>query len=251
MKILICKNCDFEFEGKFCPNCSQSQLANHRLNFKGVVSEFFDTIFNFEKGLGYTFWNLIKQPHFVAQSFIEGKRKRFTSPVKYFVISTIIQALFAYFTISSSIGFPSIEFSFLSAETNQNINYWNQLITFDYPILLGVINTLVWTVLLYILFKKTSYNFTELLVSSLYFYGTIFILINLITIAYKPLTKSFLPIELVSFIGFAYITFAYFGFFRSVHLFWRVIKIIIVFFGLFIFRMLIFPLILDGLFTIN
>ncbi len=251
MKITTCKNCDFEFEGKFCPNCSQSQLANYRLNFKGVVSEFFDTIFNFDKGLWYTFWNLLKQPHFVAQNFIEGKRKRFTSPVKYFVISTIIQALVAYLVLSDSTNIPTTDFFFLTEQTNQNIKYWGELITFEYPVFLGIISTIVWTILIYILFKKSNYNFTELLVTSLYFYGTIFILINLISIAYKPLTNNNLPMSLVSFIGFAYMIFAYFHFFKRVNLVWRVIKIIIVFFGLFLFRMLIFPLILDGLFTIK
>jgi len=251
LKIISCKNCDFEFEGKFCPNCSQSQLANYRLNFKGVVSEFFDTIFNFDKGLWYTFWSLLKQPHFVAQSFIEGKRKRFTNPVKYFVISTIIQAFVVYLFLGDSTDIPTVEFSFLSQETNQNIKYWGELMTFDYPVILGIISTLVWTILIYIFFKKSNYNFTELLVSSLYFYGTIFILINLISVAYKPFTHDNIPMGLVSFIGFSYMTFAYFHFFKRVHLFWRVIKIIIVFFGIFIFRMLIFPLILDGLFIIN
>ncbi|WP_345272195.1 DUF3667 domain-containing protein [Flaviramulus aquimarinus] len=248
---ITCKNCNFEFEGKFCPNCSQNQFANYRLNFKGVIIEYFDSIFNFDKGLLYTFWNLLKQPHFVAQSFIDGKRKQFTSPVKYFVISTIIQALFAYLILSNSANFPAIEFSFLSEETNQSIKYWNQIMTFDYPIVLGITSTFVWTVLIYILFKKSNYNFTEILVSSLYFYGTIFILINLITIVYKPLTNSFLPMELVSFIGFTYMTFAYFNFFKRVHIFWRITKIISVFIGLFIFRLLIFPLIIGSLFLIN
>lgn len=248
--MIICKNCDLKYEGKFCPNCSQSQLANYRLNFKGVVIDFFDNIFNFDKGLLFTFWNLLKQPHFVAQSFIEGKRKRFTSPVKYFVISTIIQALVAYLILNDSTSIPTIEFSFLSEETNQSIKYWGELMTFNYPVILGIITTIVWTILIYIFFKKSKYNFTELLVSSLYFYGTIFILINLFSIAYKPITNDNIPMSLVSFIGFAYMIFAYYNFFKRVHIFWRVTKIISVFFGLFIFRMLIFPLILDGLFPI-
>lgn len=251
MTTITCKNCDFEFEGKFCPNCSQSQHANHRLNPKEVVSEFIDTIFNFDKGLWYTFWNLLKQPHFVAQSFIEGKRKRFTNPVKYFVISTIIQALFAYLFLGDSTDIPTVEFPFLSQATNQSIKYWGELMTFEYPIILGVISALVWTVLIYILFKKSKYNFTELLVSSLYFYGTIFILINLISVVYKPFTHENIPMGLVSLTGFAYMTFAYFNFFKRVRPLWRLIKIIIVFFGLFIFRMLIFPLILDGLFLMH
>lgn len=251
MRTITCKNCDFEFEGKFCPNCSQSQLANYRLNFKGVVSEFFDTLFNFDKGLWYTFWNLLKQPHFVAQNFIDGKRKRFTSPVKYFVISTIIQAIVVYLFLRDSTNLPTTKFFFLSEETNQNIKYWGEIMTFDYPVFLGIISTLVWTILIYILFKKSNYNFTELLVSSLYFYGTIFILINLISIAYKPLTNDNLPMSLVSFIGFAYMTFAYFRFFKQVNFVWRVVKIIMVFIGLFLFRMLVFPLVLNWFFPLN
>lgn len=251
MKTITCKNCDFEFEGKFCPDCSQSQLANNRLKFTSVVSEFFDTIFNFDKGLWYTFWSLIKQPHIVAQNFIEGKRKRFTNPVKYFVISTIIQAIVAYLFLSDSTSIPTIDFFFLPDETNQNIKYWGELLTFNYPVLLGIISTLIWTVLIYLLFRKSKYNFTELLVSSLYFYGTIFILINLISIVYKPLTNDNLPMNLVSVIGFVYMTFAYFNFFKGVSVVWRLLKIFIVFFGMFVFRMLILPLILDSLFPIN
>jgi predicted neutral ceramidase superfamily lipid hydrolase len=167
------------------------------------------------------------------------------------VISTIIQAIVAYLFLSDSTSIPTIDFFFLPDETNQNIKYWGELLTFNYPVLLGIISTLIWTVLIYLLFRKSKYNFTELLVSSLYFYGTIFILINLISIVYKPLTNDNLPMNFVSVIGFVYMTFAYFNFFKGVSAVWRLLKIFIVFFGMFVFRMLILPLILDSLFPIN
>lgn len=251
MSNIICKNCDQAFDGHYCPNCSQAKTGNSRLHFKNVVREFVDSLFNFDRGLVYTFWNLLKRPHFVARSFIEGKRKRFTSPVKYFILFSILQALFVYLFLDREEGIPSIRFPFLSDETNQGMDAWNQIVTLDYPILLGIINVFVWTVMVYILFKKSKYNFTELLVTSLYFYGTIFILINFSAVIYNPIMHKTLPSEWVSLLGFGYMLFAYIPFFKEESVYRRLIKIILVFMGLFVFRIFILPISMAWLFPIN
>ena len=238
----ICKNCGSTFEGNYCSNCSQHRLANNRLNLKDVIEEFLDTLFNFDRGLIYTFGNLLIRPALVALNFIEGRRKRFTSPVKYFVISTIIQALAIYLISNQATDIPGIEFPFVSDETNRIVEYWGQNLTFNFPILLGIFTTIVWTFLVYVLFAPSHYNFTEIMVSSLYFYGTIFILINLLTLIYQPFTQENLPMDWVSALGFVYIMFAYMQFFKNTPILWRIVKIVLVFILLFFFRLLLLPL---------
>lgn len=243
METILCKNCDTSFTGRYCPNCTQSVEANSRLSFKQVVLDFFDTIFNLDKGFFYTIWNLLKRPGFVAQSFIDGKRKRFTNPVKYFIISTAAQALTLYFFAPEEQNIPSMHFPFLSIEMNENIHLWNQLLSLNYPILIGLINLVFWAVLLYFLFRKLKYNLTELLAILMYFYGTVFLILYMISMIYTPLSQKNVPIELVSFLGAGYMIYAFLNFYKKGSISWRIPRIILVLLALFVFRffILLFP----------
>lgn len=251
MKRIICKNCDFPFEGAYCPICAQSIKANDRLTIKNIVSDFFDTVFNFDKGFFYTFWSLLKQPGVVARSFIQGKRKRFTNPVKYLIIATAIQALFEYIFMYEEQGVPFTNYSFLSNSMNQNMHLWNESMTLNYPILFGIINLLFWPIPLYFLFKKLKYNFSELIVSMMYFYGTIVILIELMVMIYTPITKRNIPIELVSLLATIYLTYAFLNFYRKDTISWRIPRIAVVLIILLAFRMFILPFSLAWLFPLN
>ena len=248
LETIDCKNCNTQFEGNYCPNCSQSVEGNSRLEYKQIVTDFMDTVFNLDKGFFYTVWNLLKRPGFVAQSFIDGKRKMFTNPVKFFIIATAIQALIEYLFMYKEEGVPYTSFSFLSEGMNQNMHLWNEALTLDYPILAGVVNLLIWPLPLYFLFRKLDYNFTELIASMLYFYGTIVILIEAMVVFYIPIMKKNIPIAFVSLLGTCYMIYSFSSFFRKGSISWRIPRIIISLLCLFVFRMFLFSFLLAWLF---
>ena len=248
---MICKNCDYEFHGKYCPNCSQSVKANSRLTFKNIIADFFDTVFNLDRGFFFTFWNLLKQPVFIIQGFINGKRKRFTNPVKYLIITTAIQALSESIIMFEEQGIPFTSFSFLSNELNQNMHLWNQSLTLDYPILFGIINLLVWPIPFYFLFKKLKHNIPELIAVMIYIYGTVVILIQIMAFIHNPLTGKNMSIELVSFMATVYMIYVLLKFYRRGSISWRIPRIIIAMIFLFVFRMFILPFSLAYFFPLN
>lgn len=251
MKTINCKNCDFKFAGKYCPNCSQSATANVRLTFKSITRDFLDTVFNLDKGFIYTFLSLLQQPGFVVRSFINGKRKNFTNPTKYFIIATAIQALGEYLFLYEKDGIPFRTYSFLSNELNQNMQLWNQTLTLDYPILSGIINLIIWPIPFYFLFERLKYNIPELISAMIYFYGTIVILIIAITTVHNPIKGKNLPIELVSSLATIYMLYALFSFYKKGSISWRIPRIIIGMLFLFIFRMFMLPLSLAYIFPLT
>lgn len=250
MKTENCKNCDTHFKGNYCPICAQSINANKRLTFGNVATDFFENIFNLDRGFFHTFLNLLKRPGYVAQIFIDGKRKRLTSPGKYIILATAIQALFEYIFMYENQGVPFRSFSFLSESMNRNMHLWNQIFTLDYPLVFGLVNLLVWPIPLYFLFRKLNYNMTELITSMMYFYGTIVILIELMVMIYSPLTKENIPIELVSLLATTYMVYAFLSFFKKGSISWRIPRIIVALLFLFIFRMFLLPFTMAWLFPI-
>lgn len=248
---MICKNCNFEFNGTYCPNCSQSAKANNRLTFKSIIADFLDTVFNLDKGFIYTFWNLLKQPGFVTRSFINGKRKNFTNPTKYLIIATAIQALVEYLIMYKEQGIPFTSFFFLSDKLNENMHLWNQTLTLDYPILFGIINLMIWPIPFYFLFKELKNNMPELIATMMYFYGTIVILIQAMSFIHNPITEKNLPIELVSLLATVYMLYGLFSFYQKGSISWRIPRIIVAMLFLFVFRLFLLPVSLAYFFPLN
>jgi hypothetical protein len=248
---MICKNCDFDFNGKYCPNCSQSAKANSRLTFKNIIGDFLDTVFNLDKGFIYTFWNLLKKPGFVTRSFINGKRKNFTNPAKYLIITTAIQALSEYIIMYEDQGVPFTRFFFLPSEINESMHLWNETLTLNYPILFGIINLMVWPIPLYFLFKKLKNNIPELIATMMYFYGTIVILIQIMAFVYVPTAGKNLPIELVSLLATIYMLYGLMSFYKKGSISWRIPRIIIAMMFLLAFRLFILPFMLAFFFPLN
>ena len=251
MKKIICKNCDFEFIGSYCPNCSQSVKANSRLTFKNIINDFFDNVFNLDKGFFFTIWNLLKQPRFILQGFISGKRKKFTNPVKYLIIATAIQALSQSIIMFKEQGIPFTSFSFLSNQFNQNMHLWHQSMTLDYPILFGIINLLFWPIPFYFLFKKLKHTIPELIAVMMYIYGTIVILIQIIAFIHNPLTGKNMPIELVILLATGYLIYVLLKFYKRGSISWRIPRIIIAMMFLFAFKIFILPFSMAYLFPLK
>ena len=98
---LECKNCHQVFAGYYCPSCGQRTIANYRLSWKDVFSDFIDNVFNLDKGFLFTLWNVLIRPGKVGRAFINGERKKYTSPIRYLIIAVAVQALFDYWLIAA------------------------------------------------------------------------------------------------------------------------------------------------------
>ena len=92
-KEIICKNCDTIFTGNFCPACSQSAGAG-RINAHYILHDIVHSVFHVDKGLPYTFFQLVKNPGKALLEYLKGKRVLFFKPFSYVIILSTISSLF-------------------------------------------------------------------------------------------------------------------------------------------------------------
>ena len=92
MAQLECKNCYNQFEGNFCPKCGQA-FTVHRINAAYFLHDIPHSILHVDKGLPYTFKQLITHPAKALREYLEGKRVRFFRPFGYVVIMSAVCSL--------------------------------------------------------------------------------------------------------------------------------------------------------------
>src|SRR5262245_40247748 len=80
-----CLNCGHTVAGKYCPNCGQA-ISVGRISWKSFLEELVHLVTHAERSLLGTSWQLLKKPGKVLDEYIGGKRKKYQSPVAFFLI---------------------------------------------------------------------------------------------------------------------------------------------------------------------
>lgn len=82
-----CACCATPQTGPYCAYCGQHFLEGGRLTFRVLWAEFARRTLNFDDGLLYTARTLVTGgPGVVARRYVDGERRRFTSPITFFAI---------------------------------------------------------------------------------------------------------------------------------------------------------------------
>ncbi|MDH5598547.1 MAG: DUF3667 domain-containing protein [Cyclobacteriaceae bacterium] len=174
MKHIQCKNCDFQFEGNYCPQCGQN--ANiERYNLKYLYKILLESL-DLERGFLSTIFSLLYKPGLSIRLFIHGKRVGFYNSLKLFFISGAIASLitFKFDLFNTNIG----PLDFLSLPDQENYNYISgKYFTFFTLDALPLFSLFTW-----IIFRKKGYNFSENFILNIYIASAQFIL----TILYSP-----------------------------------------------------------------
>ena len=86
-----CKNCDIELQPHydFCPKCSQKTKL-HRLSMHEVVHEGIHYFTHADKGLFQLIRDLTIKTGTVAREYAEGKRKKYFSPLNFFLLAATL-----------------------------------------------------------------------------------------------------------------------------------------------------------------
>ncbi|MCB0402749.1 MAG: DUF3667 domain-containing protein [Flavobacteriales bacterium] len=85
-----CKNCHTEFKGteRFCPNCGQKNIE--KLNLKYILGQFVEDVFNWDSKFFTTLKYLILKPGFLSKEFIAGRRVRYVSPIRLYLVLSVL-----------------------------------------------------------------------------------------------------------------------------------------------------------------
>ena len=95
---MICKNCQHDFEGKFCNNCGQSSSVQ-KINSEELLNEISSGVFQVNRGLLFTVKELFTRPGYTIREYLNGKRKNHFKPIAYaLTLSTL------YFLITQITG---------------------------------------------------------------------------------------------------------------------------------------------------
>jgi hypothetical protein len=184
-----CKNCNKEVNSKFCPECGQPTNLK-RIDGKYIIHEI-EHVLHFERGILYTIRELSTNPGQNIRNYLLENRSRLVKPIIFIIITSLIYTILNHlFHIEDGY----VKFHEAKDETSSavaSIVKWVQGHYGYANIMMGVFIAL-W---LKVFFKKSNYNFFEILIMLCFVMGmgmlifSIFVIVqgithfNLMTIA--------------------------------------------------------------------
>jgi len=94
-----CISCDAKLTGLFCHQCGQKS-DDYRRSVFSLVTERFASIFSLENRMWRTWLSLLTRPGKAAREFADGKRTKWTSPVRIYLAMSIV--LFGYMSLTET-----------------------------------------------------------------------------------------------------------------------------------------------------
>jgi Protein of unknown function (DUF3667) len=184
-----CKNCNNSFVGKFCNQCGQKASVNE-LRLHDLLHETWHSITHTDNGILRLIKDLFFRPKTVYLNYFSGQRKKYFSPVTFFLLSVAI-LLF--------LGLKVFDYEDYKFKTLNEFGRYALLETKFKTILLLPFEILM----TWILFFK-RYNLAKNIVFWLYLNGFLFTIKIILTPLYFPFIyhKSFfdISIQLIQFI---------------------------------------------------
>ncbi len=82
----VCKNCNFSFSGKFCNSCGQKASVKE-LTLPDLLHETWHSLTHTDSGILRLIRDLFFHPKSVYINYFSGQRKKYFSPVTFFLIT--------------------------------------------------------------------------------------------------------------------------------------------------------------------
>ncbi len=164
-----CKNCGQPVQDLYCSHCGQ-KIVVERITFSFLWSEIFHFFTHIEHGFLYTSFRMLVAPGKTVTSFIDGKRKKYQSPVSYYLIWVTIFILFLYWmevTFGENTVINYADYWGPSGATKLAISHLSFILTIIIPFQ---------ALYLYLLVTRHQYNYFESLVAAIYLVGSVIML---------------------------------------------------------------------------
>lgn len=188
-----CKNCAHPISGNYCKNCGQATTIG-RIDFQAFVLELFSSFFNYTKRLPFTLLQMLTNPGASMLEYLGGARKKYQSPISYFVSSLVLYFLYVKYILPSFDELKNLKITTdeISHSTAGTLNGTPGL-TY---LLLGM-SAIGWLVcgLNWGEKGKRPFNFYESVVVFAYIYGTNFFLDPIIVTLEIPLLRIIMQIS--------------------------------------------------------
>lgn len=192
-----CKNCNYEVNSKYCPNCGHPTELK-RISGKYIIHEI-EHVLHFDRGILYTIKELLIRPGHNVRTYLTENRSRLVKPIIFIILTSLIYTLCNHiFHIEDGY----VQFDENQSSTTKAIFKWVQEHYGYSNIIMGVFIAL-WIKLF---FRKFQYNFFEILILLCFVMGIGMLIFSLFGII-QGLTKISLG-GIGGLIGLAYTTWA-------------------------------------------
>ncbi len=85
-----CQNCGTLLAGKFCHACGQKKIEDKERTIKHFIYQFFGAAFFLENNVFRNLWYLLSKPGFLAAEYLDGRRKRYMTPLSLFLLINLV-----------------------------------------------------------------------------------------------------------------------------------------------------------------
>ena len=86
---VVCKNCETEFSGHFCPNCGQA-VKDYDKPFSFLFYNFIGDFFAFDTRFFKSLLALLVRPGFLTKEYFAGRRVRYAPPIRLFIFVSFV-----------------------------------------------------------------------------------------------------------------------------------------------------------------
>ena len=87
-----CKNCGYTVDKLYCSKCGQKD--SELLKFKSLIKDFFNDYLDLDSRFFLTFKYLITKPGLLTAEYWQGRKSRYLSPIRIYLITSILFVLF-------------------------------------------------------------------------------------------------------------------------------------------------------------
>lgn len=160
-----CLNCGNPVKGNFCGHCGQSANTK-RLAPPIIIEELQHSFLHIHKSILFTLKVLLIKPQMGITEYLDGKRKKYVSPIQYlFILAAFYSLTVHFFNV-----YPDSEIN-KSQLVNSDLAFIYHLF-YDYYSLWLLVTVPAFALSSYLFFKRSGYNYMEHLAINAYITGT-------------------------------------------------------------------------------
>lgn len=199
-----CRNCNEELSLNYCANCGQPATMK-RIDGHYIAHEI-EHVLHFEKGILYTIRELLTRPGENVKHFLEENRTRLVKPVIFLTVTSLIYTIVSHFF---HIDEGYVQFTEGKGTATGLIFKWVQDHYGYANIIMGVFIAF-WAK---VFFKKSGYNFYEILILLCFIMGMGMLIFSVFSII-QGLTHADM-MQVAGVVGIAYCSWAIGQFFNK------------------------------------
>ena len=161
---VICRECKQDGTGNYCSRCGAS-LHVKKISMANLFHEIFHFFTHLDKGILYTIKKLFSSPGHMQQEYVEGYRSKHQKPFSFFFITATLTGLSLYWI------------NMVIKKIYDDANMAQGAFFHEYMIFLLLFSLPYVTLLTWIAFYRSKYNFAEIGILILYTMPMIFLIV--------------------------------------------------------------------------